>query len=77
MITHLNYIEDKELRDYIYDELNRVCNKGYNYVAVDDEFWSVNQSKIYGYTDLPIKEKKFWSGDTSMNQIFYDSRYIT
>ena len=75
MITHLNYIEDKELRDYIYDELNEI-KKEFSYIAVDDEFWGSNQSKIYAYKNLPYKNYFVWRGTVSQ-QLFYDSKYLT
>lgn len=75
MITHLNYIEDKELRDYIYDELNEIRGV-FNYIAVDDEFWGSNQSKIYAFDFVPDKNNLFWIG-TYSQQLFYDSKYLT
>lgn len=75
MITHLNYIEDKELRDYIYDELNEI-KKEFSYIAVDDEFWGSNQSKIYAYKNLPYKNDFMWAGTVSQ-QLFYDTKYLT
>lgn len=75
MITHLNYIEDKELRDYIYDELNEI-KKEFSYIAVDDEFWGSNRSKIYAYKNLPYKKDFVWRGTISQ-QLFYDSKYLT
>ena len=75
MITHLNYIEDKELRDYIYDELNEI-KKEFSYIAVDDETWNSNQSKIYAYKMLPYKNDFMWAGTVSQ-QLFYDTKYLT
>ena len=75
MITHLNYIEDKELRDYIYDELDEI-KKEFSYIAVDDETWNSNRSKIYAYKILPDKNNFFWIGPVSQ-QLFYDSKYLT
>lgn len=75
MITHLNYIEDKGLRDYIYDELDEI-KKEFSYIAVDDEFWGSNQSKIYAYKNLPYKNDFMWAGTVSQ-QLFYDTKYLT
>ena len=75
IITHLNYIEDKELRDYIYDELNEI-KKEFSYIAVDDETWNSNQSKIYAYKMLPYTNDFIWRGTISQ-QLFYDSKYLT
>lgn len=77
MITHLNYIENKELRDYIYDELNKIRDI-FNYIAVDEEFWGTNKSKIYAFKSLPDKNNLFWRSIYKYSQqLFYDSKYLT
>jgi hypothetical protein len=77
MITHLNYIEDKELRDYIYDELNKIRDI-FNYIAVDEEIWGTNKSKIYAFKSLPDKNNLFWRSIYKYSQqLFYDSKYLT
>lgn len=75
MIEHLKYIEDKELRNYIDDELNQI-NDEFGYIAIDDVHWGSNKSKIYAYKVLPSKSENLWTSFIS-KQLFYDSIYLT
>lgn len=76
MITHLNYIEDKELRDSLYQTLKQVFNKGNRYIAVDPEKTLFASSRIYSFTNVPTfdEEEKGYFG---INPIPIDMKFIT
>lgn len=76
MITHLNYIKDKELRDSLYGTLKQVFNKGNRYIAVDPKQILFASSRIYSFNDIPTfdKEEKGYFG---INPTPIDMKFIT
>lgn len=76
MITHLNYIEDKELKDSLYQTLKQVFNKGNKYIAVDPEQILFASSRIYSFNNIPTfdKEEKGYFG---INPTPIDMKFIT
>ena len=77
MITHLNYIEDKELREEVYQELSKLYNTKYIYVAVNKVDPILNVSKILAYTKKPIlvNDEMYFAGDLAI-RLFNNSPYL-
>lgn len=76
MITHLNYIEDKELRDSLYKTLEKVFNVGNRYIAVDPKQIQFCLSRIYSFKNIPTFDKKA-KGYFGVNPHNIDMKFIT
>jgi hypothetical protein len=76
MITHLNYIEDKELRDSLYKTLEKVFNVGNRYIAVDPEQIQFCLSRIYSFKNIPKFDCEA-KGYFGVNPHAIDMKFIT